>query len=146
MSENVQLTDLDIIARYSIAVRAASADRDELIYTLRSDLAWLERGYRVARPVESAETQGLASQPAQPQPAETEAQPTIDAERTPASEPAVKPETPEKPPVKRTPARTPAKKTPAATKKTPAAAKTAATKSATPGKAPAKAPARRTAR
>ncbi len=44
MADSVQLTDLDVIARYSIAVRAATADRDELLETLRADLAWLERG------------------------------------------------------------------------------------------------------
>jgi len=44
MGDPVQLTDLDVITRYSIAVRAATADRDELLQTLRSDLAWLERG------------------------------------------------------------------------------------------------------
>jgi hypothetical protein len=44
MGDSVQLTDLDVIARYSIAVRSATADRDELVETLRADLAWLERG------------------------------------------------------------------------------------------------------
>ncbi|HWC34381.1 MAG TPA: hypothetical protein VG650_06085 [Mycobacteriales bacterium] len=44
MADSVQLTDLDVIARYSIAVRAATADRDELLETLRADVAWLERG------------------------------------------------------------------------------------------------------
>lgn len=44
MADSVQLTDLDVIARYSIAVRSATADRDELLETLRADLAWLERG------------------------------------------------------------------------------------------------------
>jgi hypothetical protein len=44
MADPIQLTDLDVIARYSIAVRSASADRDELVETLRADLAWLERG------------------------------------------------------------------------------------------------------
>lgn len=46
MADSVQLTDLDVITRYSIAVRSATADRDELIQTLRSDLAWLERSGR----------------------------------------------------------------------------------------------------
>jgi hypothetical protein len=44
MADSVQLTDLDVIARYSIAVRSATADRDELLETLRADVAWLERG------------------------------------------------------------------------------------------------------
>jgi hypothetical protein len=43
MADQVQLTDLNLIVRYSIAVRVATADRDELIETLRADLAWLER-------------------------------------------------------------------------------------------------------
>ena len=40
--ERIELTDLDVIARYSLAVRAATADRDDLIAALRSDLEWLE--------------------------------------------------------------------------------------------------------
>jgi hypothetical protein len=44
VGDPVQLTDLDGITRYSIAVRSPTADRDELIETLRSDLAWLESG------------------------------------------------------------------------------------------------------
>jgi hypothetical protein len=44
MSDSVQLTDLDVIAKYSIAVRSATADRDELIAALRADLSWLEHG------------------------------------------------------------------------------------------------------
>jgi hypothetical protein len=44
MADPVQLTDLDVITRYSIAVRSATADRDELLATLRADVAWLERG------------------------------------------------------------------------------------------------------
>jgi hypothetical protein len=50
MADSVPLTDLDVIARYSIAVRTASADRDELIETLRADLEWLERNHRAPRP------------------------------------------------------------------------------------------------
>jgi hypothetical protein len=50
MADPVQLTDLDVITRYSIAVRKATADRDELIETLRADLSWLERGLRRTRP------------------------------------------------------------------------------------------------
>jgi hypothetical protein len=44
VGDPVQLTDLDVITRYSIAVRRPTADRDELIETLRADLAWLESG------------------------------------------------------------------------------------------------------
>jgi hypothetical protein len=49
LDDRVELTDLDVITRYSLAVRNAKADREELITVLRSDLAWLEQGRR-ARP------------------------------------------------------------------------------------------------
>lgn len=51
--ERVELTDLDVISRYSLAVRSATADRQELIDTLRTDLAWLEGG-RPAAPRKTA--------------------------------------------------------------------------------------------
>jgi hypothetical protein len=47
-NDRVDLTDLDVITRYSLAVRAATADRSELIAALRSDLDWLEAGRRSA--------------------------------------------------------------------------------------------------
>jgi hypothetical protein len=42
--DRVELTELDVITRYSLAVRNATAPRDELIAALRDDLAWLEGG------------------------------------------------------------------------------------------------------
>ena len=42
--DRVELTELDVITRYSLAVRSASAPRDELIAAMREDLAWLEGG------------------------------------------------------------------------------------------------------
>jgi hypothetical protein len=42
--DRVDLTELDVITRYSLAVRVATADRAELIEALRTDLAWLEDG------------------------------------------------------------------------------------------------------
>ena len=53
--DRVELTELDVITRYSLAVRAATADRAELIAALRADLAWLESGRR-ARPAASRST------------------------------------------------------------------------------------------
>jgi len=47
-AERVELTELDVIARYSLAVRSATADRDELIQTLQADLDWLQGGRRTA--------------------------------------------------------------------------------------------------
>ncbi|HVA61762.1 MAG TPA: hypothetical protein VNG13_14685 [Mycobacteriales bacterium] len=47
MGDRVQLTDLDVISRYSLAVRTATADRAELIAALEADLGWLRgRGGR----------------------------------------------------------------------------------------------------
>jgi hypothetical protein len=47
-TDRVDLTELDVITRYSLAVRSATADRDELIATLRADLDWLEGVQRTA--------------------------------------------------------------------------------------------------
>lgn len=41
MADDVQLPDLEVIARYSLAVRAATAPRAEVIEALEADLAWL---------------------------------------------------------------------------------------------------------
>jgi hypothetical protein len=52
--DRIELTDLEVIQRWSLAVRGASADRAEVVATLRADLAWLERGRtptRERRPV-----------------------------------------------------------------------------------------------
>ena len=48
MADDVRLTDLEVIQRYSIAVRGETAERDELIEALRADLAFLEDGRRAA--------------------------------------------------------------------------------------------------
>lgn len=40
--DDVQLTDLEVIQRYSLAVRGASASRAELISALQADLEWLQ--------------------------------------------------------------------------------------------------------
>jgi len=46
--DRVDLTELDVITRYSLAVRHGTADRGEIIEALRADLAWLESGRRPA--------------------------------------------------------------------------------------------------
>lgn len=46
MADTVELTDLEVISRYSLAVRAATAERADLVEALRADLAWLEGGRR----------------------------------------------------------------------------------------------------
>ena len=53
MADDVQLTDLEVIQRYSLAVRGAAADREALVAVLQADLAWLQGGRR-ARPVAKA--------------------------------------------------------------------------------------------
>jgi hypothetical protein len=67
--DRVELTDLDVIARYSLAVRAATAGRADLIATLRSDLTWLESG-RSRRTSTAA-----APSPVRPAPAPADAPP-----------------------------------------------------------------------
>ena len=62
--DRVELTDLDVIARYSLAVRAATADRAELIAALRSDLAWLENGRRASAPRKTATKKATAKKAA----------------------------------------------------------------------------------
>lgn len=39
--DDVQLTDLEVIQQYSLAVRAQSAPRSEIIQALEADLSWL---------------------------------------------------------------------------------------------------------
>ena len=48
MSDDVQLTDLQVIQRYSLAVRGATASRVELVAALQADLDWLRGGRRPA--------------------------------------------------------------------------------------------------
>jgi hypothetical protein len=115
----VQLTDLDVITRYSIAVRRASADREELIEILRGDLAWLERGRLRGR---LPEPDDVATDPA-------EVEPPVADEPPVAPEPA-KPAAAKqsRPPLRRMPAKvTPARKT---TAKKAAARKTTSRRSA----------------
>ena len=52
--DDVQLTDLEVIQRYSLAVRGASASRADLIAALQADLDWLKGGRRSAPKAEPA--------------------------------------------------------------------------------------------
>ena len=47
--DDVQLTDLEVIQQFSLAVRGASAPRAQVIAALESDLAYL-RGGRASQP------------------------------------------------------------------------------------------------
>ena len=42
--DDVQLTDLEVIQRYSLAVRGATASRAEVVAALQADLSWLQGG------------------------------------------------------------------------------------------------------
>ena len=42
--DDVQLTDLEVIQRYSLAVRGATAARADLVAALQADLDWLRSG------------------------------------------------------------------------------------------------------
>ncbi len=64
MADDVRLLDLEVIQRYSIAVRGEKADRGDLVATLRADLAWLEGG-GARRPARTA------ARPAKPATART---------------------------------------------------------------------------
>ena len=51
MADDVQLTDLEVIQKYSLAVRGATASRADLVAALESDLVFLTGSRRSARGV-----------------------------------------------------------------------------------------------
>ena len=61
--DDVQLTDLEVIQRYSLAVRGASASRSDVIAALQADLDWLKGGRRAA-PAKTAAKAPAAKAPA----------------------------------------------------------------------------------
>ena len=77
MADDVRLTDLEVIQRYSLAVRGEKADRAELVEALRADLTWLE-GRRTAA------AQRSAARPA----ARAATRSSLPARSSPASKPA----------------------------------------------------------
>ncbi|HEU0133143.1 MAG TPA: hypothetical protein VFQ85_19365 [Mycobacteriales bacterium] len=111
MADDVRLTDLEVIQRYSIAVRGETAARDELVAALRADLAWLEGGTRAR----AAKAAPAAAPPAKPAPAKAAA--------TPAAKPA-----PAKPAPAKAAKPAPAKPAPAKPATKPAAKKAAPAK------------------
>jgi hypothetical protein len=48
MGDVVQLTDLQVIQQFSLAVRGATADRDDVVAALEADLAFLKGTRRPA--------------------------------------------------------------------------------------------------
>jgi hypothetical protein len=49
-ADDVQLPDLEVIQRFSLAVRPATAPRAEVVAALESDLAWLSAAPTAAAP------------------------------------------------------------------------------------------------
>ena len=69
--DDVQLTDLEVIQRYSLAVRGASAARSDVIAALQADLDWLKGGRRAApaKTAAKAPAKAAAKPPAKRAPA-----------------------------------------------------------------------------
>lgn len=65
-TDDVQLPDLQVIQRYSLAVRGATAPRDDVIAALQADLAWLSGG---GRPKPAAKAAPVRTAPAKEAPA-----------------------------------------------------------------------------
>ena len=76
MADDVQLTDLEVIQRYSLAVRGATASRAELVSALQADLEWLRSG-RAAKgakaPAKAAATKSAPAKTAKRAPAKAAA-------------------------------------------------------------------------
>ena len=54
MGDEVQLTDLQVIQQFSLAVRGATADRDQVVAALQADLAYLTGAPAKAAPRQTA--------------------------------------------------------------------------------------------
>ena len=54
MPDDVHLADLEVITRWSLAVRGATAPRAELVTALQADLDWLREGAVSAEPAPQA--------------------------------------------------------------------------------------------
>jgi hypothetical protein len=54
--DDVQLTDLEVIQQFSLAVRGATASRAEVLAALEADLAWLNGSRRPAPAPEKTAT------------------------------------------------------------------------------------------
>ena len=70
--DTVQLTDLEVIQQFSLAVRGATATRSEVIAALEADLAYLQGATRRtsaarAEPLPKAETPATTAVPSKPE-------------------------------------------------------------------------------
>ncbi len=127
MADDVQLTDLEVIQRYSLAVRGATAPRADLVAALQADLDWLRSGRKAPAPARAVTP---AAEPAR--------RVQAPAKSAPAKAPPAKAEAPtESTPATSTPAKAEAPAKSAPTKPAPAKA---ARKTATASKSPRRRP------
>lgn len=68
--DDVQLTDLEVIQRFSLAVRGATASRAEVVAALQADLAFLSAA-PVARTAAAKAPAAVPAAPAKRAPAKT---------------------------------------------------------------------------
>ena len=118
MADDIRLTDLEVIQRWSIAVRGETADRAEVVAALRADLAWIEGGRRTkaAKPAEASPAPTpAASRAAAARKPSAPAKPAAKVVATPAARSTAKPaaRSTAKPAGKSTAKTTAAKKAPA---------------------------------
>ena len=59
-NDDVQLTDLEVIQQFSLAVRGATASRADVIAALEADLAYLGAGRRAAAASKTAPSKTAA--------------------------------------------------------------------------------------
>lgn len=87
---DVQLPDLQVIQRYSLAVRGASAPRADVIAALQADLAWLSAGRDKPAASASGTSAPGTSAPGMSAPAATAPAKKAAAKRAPAKKSARK--------------------------------------------------------
>ena len=88
MADDVQLTDLEVIQRYSLAVRGATASRAELVAALQADLDWLRGGRKTVPTQAPAKPAPAKTAPTRAAPAKTAPAKTAPAKTAPRRRPS----------------------------------------------------------
>ena len=83
-TDDVQLPDLQVIQRYSLAVRGASAPREDVIAALQADLAWLSGGAR-PKPAAAAKAAPVKAAPVKAAPVKAAPVKKAAAKKAPAT-------------------------------------------------------------
>lgn len=86
MADDVQLTDLEVIQRYSLAVRGATASRAELVQALEADLDWLTGSGRRSSHASTEDESSFADE--QYEPDEAPPRPSPSSTRRPSAKAA----------------------------------------------------------